>query len=239
MLRILVFFCLLGIIACDTSPNPPQSTDAEAVARYDFESDGTQGWTTGVSDYPLDTLDGVVNFESGIASVPNSLNGGSGLRVAGNDPKADLFLFIKQQFGPLQTNRSYQLAFNIALATQNLGTDTLTVNDNVDLALKIGSSKQEPIVEEGIDSSVLGYPAFLLNIDKGNGSQGGTDLDFTGLVRIGTAPQEASEVVEIGFSLIGTTDSNGFLWITIGTDSQTGVPHAVFYEGLTIEFFPI
>ena len=239
MFRILVFFCLLGMIACDTSPNPPQTTDAEAVARYDFESDGTQGWTTGASDYPIDTLGGAVNFESGIASVPNSLNGGSGLRVAGNDPKSDLFLFIKQQFGPLQANRTYQLVFDLALVTQNLGTDTLTVNDNVDLALKLGSSIEEPLVEEITDSTLLGYPAFILNIDKGNGSQGGENLDFTGLVRIGTAPEEASQLIEVSYTMIGTTDSNGFLWVTIGTDSQTGIPHAVFYEGLTIEFFPI
>ena len=242
MHKILLFIGLLlfTLSSCNLEVDDPIVTnEPEAVGRYDFETGSSQGWEFGIADIPLDTtgLD-TIGFEASVVAIPNSLSGGTGIRLAANDPRKDVFLYIKERFGPLRPSTSYTIFFSMSMIVENL-IDTTLLDQSLDLFLKVGVSREEPIAVETMDSTQLGYPGYTLNLDKGNGNVDGEDFLSVGAIPIPEIPGAPSEVLEPPvFNIQATTDSDGFLWICIGTDSQSGIRHAVYYEGLLIDFFP-
>lgn len=234
MLKNLFYLGLLTTISClPVVDEEPQESNVEAVARFDFETEGMQGWVGDAAEYALEDS---IDFEVGTELVPNSLESGTGLRIAANDPREDLFLFIKQQMGPLEPETTYRLTFVMALVAQNLA-DTSDVIDDEKIILKVGATIEEPTVSVTSDSTELGYIGYSLNLDKGNGSDDGENMKTVGVISLRDNINESTDFLEPPLlTMTATTDTDGFMWIIVGTDSDAGIRHAVYYEGILVEF---
>ncbi|MDA0195904.1 MAG: hypothetical protein O2887_16545 [Bacteroidetes bacterium] len=205
-------------------------------ATYNFE-EGLQGWEGGFADFPLDFEDSVM-FELDTAILPVGTPERT-VRLSGNDVNRDLFMFIKQKIGPLDPNTAYRITFVMDILAQNLE-EVEEINTNPFIVPKVGASTMDPKLITTADTDELGYLGMTLNIDKGNGNSGGLDMIALSPVELSTDPGASTSPASINSGsevFRATTDSNGEIWLIIGTDSESGMKHAVYLDNLLIEFF--
>ncbi|AKD02739.1 hypothetical protein POKO110462_00380 [Pontibacter korlensis] len=198
---------------------------------YTFEQ-GAEGWQGGVSDYPKDWDRERLEFIFEHADLPETINeGGQGMKISGRNISDDLFMFMKRQITGLQPNHKYRVTFLVELASmypeQSVG---IGGSPGASVYLKAGGATIEPApIEAGTNIG--------MNIDKGNQAQGGRDMKVLGTVGI---PGEAFEYqliqrdnrqdpIEI------TTDSNGSLWVIVGTDSGFEGTTTLYYNTVMVE----
>ena len=184
---------------------------------YDFNQ-GAQFWQAGFADYPSDNAD-IYQLESGIRNVPPGFRG-KGFYLAGMNRSDDLFMYIKKQITGLEPSTRYQLSVAVSFLT-DAGADCVGIGGAPGEAvyLKFGYAASEP--------QQAGY---YLNVDKGNQSQDGTNGRVIGNIAspmIGCDGQNFASKTVNGNStpLQFTSNTNGTIWVFIGTDSG--------FEGLT------
>jgi hypothetical protein len=133
----------------------------------------------------------------------------------------------------LKPNTTYLVRFNFQIAT-NAPTGCLGVGgapgDSV--YVKAGATQIEPITDTRTQ---------LINIDKGNQSMGGRDMFVLGTIArseattCSDAPFEFKQFDSQATAFEATTDSNGELWVIIGTDSAFESRTSLFYSNITVE----
>ena len=198
---------------------------------YDFEQ-SAEGWEGGVADFPKDWDESRLEFEFAHDDLPAGVNEeGMALRVSGRNLSDDLFMFIKKQITGLEPNHTYQATFQVELASkypeQSVG---IGGSPGASVYLKAGGTAMEPVpVEEGDD--------IRMNINKGNQSQGGEDMVVLGNIGI---PGDAFEYQLIQRNNLQNpvnirTDSNGSLWLIIGTDSGFEGATTLYYNTIEVE----
>jgi hypothetical protein len=79
---------------------------------------------------------------------------------------------------------------------------------------------------------------FLMNIDKGNQSMGGTDMETIGHVGVSDTTTEYTLINRNNASHLFpiTTDSEGAVWVCIGTDSGFEATTRLFYHQINLSF---
>ena len=196
---------------------------------FDFE-DGYQEWIADFADYSVgDSANW--NFNQYHQAMPNITPLQNGLRMVGDNFSDDLFFFIKRKIEGLQPNTEFQIIFSIDIVT-NMPPDGVGGSD---LMLKAGATVIEPqkiIVEEA------GIQYYRMNINKGNQSQPGADMDTLGHVNHDVPGNFTYHLVNYNnamklFKLI--SDSKGELWVIIGAESQWETSGAEFLVA-NIEF---
>jgi uncharacterized lipoprotein NlpE involved in copper resistance len=202
---------------------------------FDFISD-TEGWSAEFADYPdepdVDTLYELEFSHSILPSPLDTLEGA--LRQSGNNHSDDLFMFIKKKLTGLEPNTLYHFDIEIAFAT-NAASDYAGVGGSPgeSVYIKAGVSTVEPV-------KVLNHADnyFRMNIDKDNQVQesatvktigdfsNGTDLfDYTLKVLKTTRPPQVM------------TNSNGEVWVIVGTDSGYESTTTIYYDRVTIHAY--
>lgn len=194
------------------------------------ESD--QGWTGGFADHPIDTTGYHLHFE--LDTLPYKVNPDStkkGLLLSGINGSDDLFMFIKRKVSGLQRNTTYQLLFNVRLASK-APTGTTGGAPGESVYVKVGGVTEEPTTQ-----IVSGY--YRLTIDKGNHAEGGLNMLPIGHIGVSTTTVDyalinrsngRSNSVEV------TTDSEGALWLIVGTDSGFEGKTTVYYTQVDVMF---
>ena len=194
-------------------------------AAFDFEDDA-EGWTVGFADLPVKFDRSTFELDHGHRPLPDGL-GGSGIYVQGHNRSADLFMFLKRQVGGLRPNTSYAVSVSIDLATNvPAGLAGIGGSPGESVFVKAGASTIEPTVEE-VDNQHL-----RMNIDKGNQSQGGESMAVLGDVAHPEVRGSEYRIKTLDNSdapLIVDTDSEGRVWLIVGTDSG--------FEGLTALYY--
>lgn len=194
--------------------------------------DGYDGWTGDFADYPVtDSIFYELEFIR--TTLPAPLDTSKyALKITGNNHSDDLFMFIKRRMTGLAPNTTFQLQVDVDFAS-NAPTNAFGVGGppGEGVRMKAGASIVEPIK---IDSS--GF--YLMNIDKGNQSSPGVDMDTIGHVGV-------SDTTTV-FTLINrnnathlftiTTDANGEVWVCIGTDSGFEATTTIYYNQITLTF---
>lgn len=212
-----------------STPDPTVTAEPTAtplpVIEFDFSFEtGAEGWTVGFADLPVDYDQSIYELDSEHSALPDRLEG-SGIYVQGHNRSDDLFMYLKRQVDGLQPSATYAVSASIDLAT-NVPLDVYGIGGHPGLSVyvKAGGSTEEPTASIGSNNHLR------MNIDKGNQSRSGSAMrvigdvvhpdaiDIGGEYRIKTLASEPQ-------FLSVETDSDGRVWLIVGTDSG--------FEGLT------
>lgn len=225
-LTFLIFTSFVLLAGCNNKEETPVPSNE---INYDFE-EGVQGWSAGMSDFPSDWDPEKMEFAFEHTTLPAEVNeNGKALMLSGRNGSDDLFLFIKKEITGLKANHTYSIDFDIEFASQ-YPTESFGIGGSPgsSVYLKAGGSTIEPKVvdEQGM---------LQMNIDKGNQSQGGSNMNVIGNIGI---PGE-----EFKYKLISrknenpikvTTDANGSLWVIVGTDSGFEGTTTLYYNNISV-----
>jgi hypothetical protein len=197
-------------------------------AIYDFnESD--QGWDHGFSDYPAAPNDSTL-YELQYAYT-DTLVITKAVMLSGKNLNQDLFMFLKKRVTGLRPDTEYTITFSVELAS-NVKTNLLdAASNNVFLKAGATASEPKPVVESGY---------YIMNIDKGNQSTEGQDMTTLGEISI---PETTSGYTVItrnntmaNSRYVGRTNSDGELWLIIGTDSGLEGKTTLYYTKIKVVF---
>jgi hypothetical protein len=232
-MRVLKGFLVVLFAVAVVSCLPEQEVKIYSVSY--FFKDSLSGWQGDFSDYPVDTAGYRLRAE--LDTLPYNLNADStkkAIQLSGIDSAGDLFMFIKRKVSGLRKNTTYEILFNVRLAS-NAPTGEVdgggVPGENV--YLKVGASTIEPEKEIVEDS-------YQLNIDKGNQSEDGENMIFIGNIAVAvTTPQKYALIVKNNNSLNGiyaTTNDAGELWLIVGTDSDFEGQTTLYYTQIDVLF---
>lgn len=230
MKRLMIFGMILILFAAcsdtsDTGREPVELT-------FDF-SGGASGWIGDFADYPVGEADSYeLDYE--ISTLPEPLDENEAAFVlSGTNMSDDLFMFMKKKISGLSPNTTYNADFTVEFATNVPdGTPGIGGSPGESVFIKAGATQVEPVpVEDDMDY-------YRMNIDKGNQSQGGSDM-----VVVGDFSNDTDQEVyvlktvsnETPFTV--TTNQNGELWIIIGSDSGFEGNTTIYYNMVGVNFY--
>ena len=207
-----------------TVPDVPETTapgSGTVEFSFSFETD-VEGWVVDFADLPSDYDQSIYELDSGHRALPDGLDG-AGVYVQGHNRSDDLFMYLKRRVDGLAPGASYRVSMTVDLAT-NVGLSMVGIGGSPgeSVYVKAGASTVEP--EAAPDST--GH--LRMNIDKGNQSQGGSQMVVLGDV---ANPDVAGDEFRLktldnaGRGVIVEAGSDGSAWLIVGTDSG--------FEGLT------
>lgn len=197
---------------------------------YNFDA-GLQEWVAGFADYPANPKDSSA-FELKFAyrsPIESKLSKAS-VMLSGNNANQDLFMYIKRKVDGLQPNTDYILTFNVELASDLQ--EVLTASGG-SVFLKAGATHSEPksVIEDG---------NYVMNIDKGNQGAAGEDMITLGDLFVdgtGTAYSLVTRSNNMSNTrYVAKTNSNGELWLIVGTDSSIAGTTKIFYTRIRVLF---
>jgi hypothetical protein len=226
-------FITFSLIICLTGQVSQASTFQSKETRvFEFNfQDGRQGWKAGFADSTpnLDTQEKVVFKRKKLPA--NLATNRKTLFIGGTNSTDDLFMFIKRRLKGLKPNTTYSLQFNIQIATNApSGCAGVGGAPGESVFFKVGGAQIEPTVDPNTR---------LLNIDKGNQSQGGRDMFVLGNIANSSIdclnpPYEFKNFDSQSTQFEVTTDNQGSLWIITGTDSAFESRTELYYSKIVV-----
>ncbi len=199
---------------------------------YDF-NESEHGWIHGFADYPAGPDDSTL-YELKYSYTDQPTDPKKSIMLSGKNLNEDLFMYLKKQVAGLKPNTEYTITFSIELAS-DLHADLIGVSSSANgVYLKAGASHLEP-------KSVIEAGYYVMNIDKGNQSiESGEDMTSLGEI---VTPQNSTGYAIItknntkaNSRYVAKSDTNGELWLIIGTDSGFGGTNAFYYTKVNVVF---
>jgi len=141
-----------------------------------------------------------------------------GLYLAGMNRPDDLFMFIKRQITGLTPNTIYSLRYSVVIESNvDSGTDAgIGGMPGKSVVFKVGASSEEP-------QKIARNDYYFLNIDKGNHANDGINAVIIGNIINPAVSHNARVFLPLELTqkkpLYAKTDSEGKLWLFLGTDS--------------------
>ena len=228
-----IFFWLIILSVFLTSC----SANYEQVYQFNDTFDEDQkGWVADFADLPADYDQAQFMLDSGWGSLPSGLEGNA-LFLSGNNHSDDLFMFIQKQFTGLKPETTYQVQFDVELASNSpAGMMGIGGSPGESVYIKAGAVNHEAEIIP--DSSNW----LRMDIDKGNQASEGADM-----INLGTFSNpniDAETQVGDEFALMRldnqyvpfqvTSDKEGNIWVIIGSDSGFEGATAVYYNSINI-----
>lgn len=196
---------------------------------YDFNS-GAEGWTGEFADYPEGEEESF-NLQFEYTSLPEPLDQSEGaLMLSGTNDSDDLFMFIKREITGLSPNHQYTIDFEVTFAS-NVADDTPGAGGSPgeSVYVKAGAAPVEPVKE--LDDEGM----YRMNIDKGNQADSGEDMIVIGDFSNDTDQDVYTlKTVTNTIPFQTTTDSNGNLWLIVGTDSGFMGNTTIYYNRINV-----
>lgn len=220
-------FWIVGLLVFWSSCSYPDQEFTVFSISYFFNTTD-QEWTGDFADYPeSDSVAyGLYLHHDLLPDNLNTTGDTHGLHIAGTSSNRDLFMFIKKKISGLRPNTTYELLFNIKIAS-----DTPS-GVGASVYLKAGASIVEPRKE--LQSGI-----YRMNIDKGNQDASGVDMITIGNVGTSVTPTQFTIITRTNnsdSSFTATTDGAGEIWLVIGTDSGFEGSTALFYTQVEVSF---
>lgn len=215
-----IIFLFILIISC----GPEQEVKVYSFS-YLF-ADSVSGWKADFADYPLDSTGYQLHFKHD--TLPYNINSDSsryslklsGTNIGGNG----LFMFVKRRISGLRPNTSYEVLLNVRLASKDpISSNGLDDTSGELVYLKIGALTEEP-------EKLLIGDYYTINLDKGEGSDGGENMEVAGNIGVGTTTTKYTIITRNNSSsVLATSDEEGSIWLIVGTDSR--------YSGRTVVYY--
>ena len=212
----LVFIAWMGLTACKEEVECG-CVEPPLEFTYTFKA-GQEGWKAGFADYPVGEND---FYEKGF-------------KITGNNHSDDLFMFITRPVADLRPNATYQLVVEVEFAS-NAPQSSFGIGGSPgsSVYLKAGAVDEEPkAIQDG--------DFWQMNLDKGNQSQAGADMQVLGTV--GTNREDFTYALvtldnrDDPFTV--QTNDQGVLWVIIGTDSGFEGTTTLYYHRITLRLLP-
>lgn len=214
---ILILLFSFLIYSCKTNEPNAAITLNDDLTKDDF------GWQADFADYPVGE-ETFYELQTKRTSLPAELNlNKMGLMVSGNNHSDDLFMFLKKSLTGLASGTEYTIDFEVDFATNAAeGGFGIGGSPASSVYFGIGASSTEPKKQKNADNF------YMMNINKINQSESGTDMQVIGNISNGLEDYKYKMVKRTG-TIKAKTDSNGKLWLIIGTDSG--------FEGTTVLYY--
>jgi hypothetical protein len=212
---------------------------AACAQTFQFEfGAGTENWEGDFADYPVGQ-DSAFQLAFQRRRLPAPLDTTRfGLMMKGNNHSDDLFMFIRRRIEGLEPGAAYKVAFDIRFASHApTGAIGIGGAPGESVVMKAGATLIKPVA---LRPQILPWPppSVLMNIDKGNQSQPGKDMDTIGHVGVSDTTKAFALVSRDNrthpFAI--TADSNGSVWVIIGTDSGFEGMTTLYYHRIAIDF---
>ena len=194
----------------------------------------SENWQVGFADYPPGE-DVFYELGSELTTLPSYLGTNvPGLKITGNNHSDDLFMFAKKNITGLKPNTTYDVTFELEIAT-NASSECFGVGGapGVGVYIKTGISVIEPNVVEDVNNNIL-----LMNINKGNQAQSGTDAIVLGHFGNTNPCENITYQLKIldnhNSAVRFTTNNSGNSWILVGTDSAFEATTTIYYKALVV-----
>lgn len=236
MKRIIIALFSFTIIACNELPEVDErisyEPDGGVTLDVGFHGDATY-WRAGFSDYPV-AAQGNYQLTAGMTVLPHDPEQ-RGFLLSGNNPDADLFMYLKRQVHGLQPNTEYKVHISSQIST-NAGENCLDIGGarGESVFMKAGASVIEPVQVD-----------YYLNIDIGRDSEEGSDA-FT-LSDITSPHLDCSGDNYTSLGLVSDSDRNftiktndeGTVWLFLGADSGYEGATTIYIEYIVARLTPI
>ena len=197
---------------------------------FDFNQ-GIHGWEVGFADFPSNPEDSTAfQLRAEYSEPVDSKLTKRSLMLSGNNRNNDLFMYVKKKVDGLQPNGDYTLTFGVELASD---VNAALYSAGGAVYLKVGASNIEP-------KSVIDGGQYVMNIDKGNQAAAGEDM-----ISLGDIYAEGNGATYALVTRNNTmsnsrytvrTNSQGELWLIIGTDSGLGGITTLYYTRINVVF---
>lgn len=204
---------------------------------------GPDGWTAGVSDYPLHLKreDGSIDYGACLRPLPSELNRAElGWYLQAWNTADDVFLYLARLLTAadgIRPSTGYRAEFEVEFASNAPAkSQGIGGSPGSSVYMKVGGSPHQPVAvipPEGGDAFVS------FSLDKGNQAQSGADMTTIGNV--------ANGLEEFRWAIAGRTgvhahairsSSAGHLWLAIGTDSGFEGLNQIYYTSVGVELVP-
>ena len=203
---------------------PDQQVRVFSISYLFFDAD--EGWRGDFADYPEgDSV--TYQLKCGHDFLPVNLNANmKAIYMSGDNGSDDLFMFLKKKISGLRPNTTYLLLFNVKVASNaRTGVPGAGGAPGESVYVKVGASVAEP-------KKQLVAGMYRMNIDKGNQDSEGTDMINIGHVGVSSTTTQFTVINRNNSSVNPfeiTTDSEGEIWLIVGTDSG--------FEGITTLYY--
>jgi hypothetical protein len=232
--RYIFFLLLISLFSCS------QSDDAPGISVFSASFDFNQsqdGWEADFTDLPAnldDTSFYQLKFE--YTDLPSHLGDRKSLMLSGNNHSDDLFMFIKGKVTGLIPNTSYNVVFEVELASNApAGSVGAGGSPGESVYLKAGASGIEP-------KKITQSDKYVLNIDKGNQSTSGENAIVLGDISIPSTSTDYALILRSNASSTGhqpfivQSNDAGEIWLVVGTDSGFEGVTTVYYTKVNVVF---
>jgi hypothetical protein len=209
---------------------------------FNFSQD-SQEWGHGFAEYWVGA-DSLFELDFQWTSLPAPLDTNQkSLFISGKNISDDLFMFLKRKISGLQPNTTYEIIFEVEFASK-YPTNAVGVGGppGEGVTMKAGAVLYEP--DRYADTINMGTPSnpyWLMNLDKSNQIGAGTDMDTIGHVGVtdSTTVYALKTNSNAGRPFTITTDTNGEVWICVGTDSGFEATTSLYYNTITVSFHSV
>jgi len=200
---------------------------------FDF-SIGDQQFAGGVSDFDAaQSKQHMFTFDNRDLPTPFP-PGRKAQYVSGFNPSDDLFMYMKRKITGLAPSSTYQVFITVEFASI-YPTNAIGVGGapGEGVTMKAGVTLIEP------DTIIqTGSPNVVMNIDKGNQSIPGVDMDTIGHVGVEdtTTVYTLKTNDNLTHPFMFATNASGEAWIIVGTDSGFESTTSLYYTTITANF---
>ncbi|MFZ6014167.1 MAG: hypothetical protein ACOYXT_27745 [Bacteroidota bacterium] len=231
--RFLMFLAVLIAEGCALE----SAEDKFLIFSYSFDFDeNTHDWQPGFSEYPAGKSDSsLYQLQYAYTALPSDPAGRKAIMLSGHNRSEELFMYIRKKITDLAPDTDYTVSFEVEMASEtfptNLDSNGPAAPENV--FLKVGATSFQP-------KSVVVDDHYVLNLDKGFQSASGEDMTVIGTAAVTEGAVPYALVSRSNSSYYRPksvrTNSNGELWLIVGTDSSFEGITAVYYTNIAITF---
>lgn len=201
------------------------------VKEFDFDFAGNaQGWESFFSDYPVGS-EAFYELEFSHASLPAPLDQNrKSIKISGNNHSDDLLSLIVRKFDNLLPNKVYAVSFNIELAS-NVTSNSPGIGGSPDLEFGVGGISYKP--ENSLKDDYY-RPNFTSLLQSRQSNEILQSVGCLGVSNDFPAPYTLVNRNNLSELIHLKTNSDGELWLMIGTDSGFEGTTTLFYKSIKI-----
>lgn len=232
MKRVIIYSIILAVVmgeSCQKGTNNTP-TPTTGILLNDSFTENSNGWEGEYTDYGT-PQESIIKFKFERTGLPKPLNETQkALQLYGENRSDDLFMFVRKKLTNLSPNNTYNLLFEIELASPHPANSIgIGGSPASSVYLKAGASAIKP-------EKVKNGSFYNLNLDKGNQAVGGKDLVVIGNMANGKDIEEYTLIQRsnAGKPFTVKTDSKGELWLIIGTDSGFEGNQFIYYTRIKV-----